>query len=107
MAKTPKAHKPVGEEYLATAKQSSAVHRFPFPPQMVWNALLDGPAWTEWLPITKVTWTSPKPFGPGTQRPVEVGEKVIVESFFAWDEGKRSAFRFERHPLPVSAAVDD
>ena len=46
MARIPKAHKQVGEEYLATAKQASAVHRFPFPPQVVWNALLDGPAWT-------------------------------------------------------------
>ena len=55
MARTPKAHKQVGEEYLATAKQANAVHRFQFPTQMVWNELLDGPAWTEWLSITKVT----------------------------------------------------
>lgn len=107
MAKALKAHKPVGEDYLATAKQSSAVHRFSFPPQMVWNALLDDRAWTEWLPITKVTWTSPKPFGPGTTRTVEVGAQVIEEAFFAWDEGKRMAFRFERSTLPVSAAVED
>lgn len=107
MAKTPKAHTQVSEEYLSTAKQASAVHRFPFPPQMVWNALLDGPAWTEWLPITKVTWTSPKPFGPGTTRTVEVGDQIIEETFFAWDEGKRMAFRFERSTLPVSAAVED
>jgi len=107
MAKQPKQHKDVGEAYLATAKQASAVHSFPFPPQMVWNALLDGPAWTEWLPITKVTWTSPKPFGPGTTRTVEVGAQVIEETFFAWEEGKRMAFRFERSTLPVSAAVED
>lgn len=107
MAKALKAHKPVGEDYLAAAKQSSAVHRFPFPPQMVWNALLDDRAWTEWLPITKVTWTSPKPFGPGTTRTVEVGDQKIEETFFAWDEGKRMAFRFERSTLPVSAAVED
>lgn len=107
MAKALKAHKPVGEDYLAAAKQSSAVHRFPFPPQMVWNALLDDRAWTEWLPITKVTWTSPKPFGAGTTRTVEVGDQKIEETFFAWDEGKRMAFRFERSTLPVSAAVED
>lgn len=107
MPKTLKAHKQVGEEFLATAQQASAVHRFPFPPPMVWNALLDGPAWTEWLAITKVTWTSPKPFGPGTMRTVEVGDQVIEETFFAWEEGKRMAFRFERSTLPVSAAVED
>ena len=107
MAKTPKQHKSVGEDYLATAKQASATHRFPFPAEMVWNALLDGDAWTQWLPITKVTWTSPKPFSSGTTRTVEVGDAVIEETFFAWEEGRRMAFRFERSTLPVSAAVED
>jgi len=107
MTKPLKAHKAVAEDYLATAKQSSVVHRFPFPPGMVWNALLDAQAWTQWLPITKVTWTSPKPFGPGTTRTVEVGPQVIEETFFAWEEGTRMAFRFERSSLPVSAAVED
>lgn len=107
MAKKLKAHKPVGEDYLATAKQGSVVHRFPFPANMVWKALLDGPAWTEWLPITKVTWTSEQPYGPGTTRTVEVGDQVIEETFFIWEEGRRMAFRFERSSLPVSAAVED
>lgn len=107
MAKTLKAHKPVGEEYLATAKQDSAVHRYPFPPEMVWNALLDAETWTLWLPITKVTWTSPKPWGPGTTRTVEIGAQKVEETFFAWEEGRRMAFRFERSTLPVSAAVED
>ena len=107
MAKPLKVHKSVGEEYLATAKQGSAVHRYPFPPQMVWNALLDAETWTLWLPITKVTWTSPKPWGPGTTRTVEIGEQKVEETFFAWEEGRRMAFRFERSTLPVSAAVED
>lgn len=107
MSKPLKAHKSVGEEYLATAKQASAVHRFPFPPEMVWNALLDADAWTHWLPITKVTWTSPKPWGPGTTRTVEIGDQRVEEIFFAWEEGRRMAFRFERSTLPVSAAVED
>jgi hypothetical protein len=107
MAKTLKQHKPVGEEYLAAAKTPGASHAFPFPPEMVWNALLDGPAWTEWLPITKVTWTSPKPFSVGTTRTVEIGAEIVEETFFAWEEGRRMAFRFERSTLPVSAAVED
>ena len=107
MAKPLKQHKPVAEDYLATARQGSVVHRFPFPASMVWNALLDGPAWTEWLAITKVTWTSPQPFGVGTTRTVEIGETAVEETFFAWDEGRRMAFRFERSPLPISAAVED
>lgn len=107
MAKSLKAHKPVGEEYLATAKQDSAVHRYPFPPEMVWNALLDAETWTQWLPITKVIWTSPKPWGPGITRTVEIGDQKVEETFFAWEEGRRMAFRFERSTLPVSAAVED
>ena len=107
MAKTLKDHEPAGEDYLATAKKDSAVHAFPFPPEMVWKALLDAHAWTQWLPITKVTWTSPDPFGPGTTRTVEVGDQTIEETFFAWEDGRRMAFRFERSTLPVSAAVED
>ncbi len=106
MAKAPKQHTAVGEDYLAAAK-GSALHRFPFPASAVWAALLDARAWTEWLPITKVTWTSPQPFGVGTTRTVEVGPQVIEETFFAWEEGSRMAFRFERSTLPVSAAVED
>lgn len=105
MASQPRAHKPVGEDYLAGAKRVS--HAFNLPAKAVWAALLDGDAWTEWLPITKVTWTSPKPFGVGTTRTVEVGAAKIEEEFFAWEEGKRMAFRFAASTLPVSAAIED
>lgn len=107
MAKTLKSHRPVGEDYLATAKQSSAVHAFPFPAETVWDALLDPDAWTVWLPITKVVWTSPQPFGVGTTRTVEIGKEIVEETFFAWEDNHRMAFRFERSSLPISAAVED
>lgn len=101
-----KTHKAVGEDYLAGAT-ARASHVFGVPASAVWAALLDGPAWTEWLPITKVTWTSPQPFGVGTTRTVEVGATRIDEVFFAWEEGRRMAFRFAASALPVSAAVED
>lgn len=108
MAKTPKPHSKVDEAYLAGAKaRPAAVHAFPFPASAVWAALLDARAWTEWLPISKVTWTSPQPFGVGTTRTVEIGEQIVEETFFGWEDGKRMAFRFERSTLPVSAAVED
>jgi hypothetical protein len=108
MAKALKAHTPVDEAFLAGAKaRPAAKHRFPFPASAVWAALLDPVAWSEWLPITKVTWTSPQPFGVGTTRTVEIGPQVVEETFFAWEEGRRMAFRFERSSLPVSAAVED
>jgi len=106
MSKPLRAHKPVGEDYLA--KGATVVrHAFPFPPSAVWAALLDAKAWTEWLPITKVTWTSPQPFKVGTTRTVELGASAVEETFFAWEEGKRMAFRFEKSALPLSAAVED
>lgn len=106
MAKALKAHKQVGEEYLQKGPVKVS-HAFPFPPSAVWAALLDAQAWTQWLPITKVTWTSPQPFGVGTTRTVEIGDQAVEETFFAWEEGARMAFRFEKSSLPLSAAVED
>ena len=109
MAKNVKQHRKVGEDYLRKAKTPGAVHRFPFPPEVVWAALLDGPAWAEWLDgITGVDWTSPKPFGIGTTRTVHLkGGQRVEEFFFAWDEGRRMAFYFDRSTLPIKAAVED
>jgi hypothetical protein len=106
MPKHPRAHQPVAEDYLAGANHM-VTRRFAVPASAVWAALLDPSAWTEWLPITKVTWTSAQPFGVGTTRKVEIGPQVIEEVFFAWDEGRHMAFRFDRSTLPVSAAVED
>ncbi|WP_065383269.1 SRPBCC family protein [Hyphomonas sp. ND6WE1B] len=108
MAKKLKQHKAVGEEYLATVGEKLKVtHAFPFPASAVWAALLDAKAWTEWLAITKVTWTSPEPYAVGTTRTVEIGDMVIDEVFFIWEEGKRMAFYFDKSTLPISAGVED
>lgn len=108
MAKKLKQHKPVGEDYLATVGENLKVrHAFPFPPSAVWAALLDAKAWTEWLAITKVDWTSPEPFGVGTTRTVEIGDMVIDEVFFIWEEGRRMGFYFDKSTLPISAGVED
>ncbi|RYF89823.1 MAG: SRPBCC family protein, partial [Caulobacteraceae bacterium] len=106
MARAKKTHRQVGEDYLAGAKQRVS-HRFDLPASAVWAALLDGKAWTEWLPLTRVVWTSPQPFGVGTTRTVSIGEMDIDEVFFAWEEGRRMAFCFAASALPVSAAVED
>lgn len=99
-------HKSVGEDYLAGA--SVRVSReMAVPPAALWAALLDAKAWTEWLPIKAVTWTSPQPFGVGTTRTVDLGGHEVQEHFFAWEDGARMAFRFDRSTLPVSAGVED
>jgi len=98
--------KDVGEEYLAGATVKVS-HAFSVPASAVWASLLDARAWTEWLPITGVVWTSPQPFGVGTTRTVAINQNQVEEYFFAWDEGSRMAFRFVRSTLPLSAGVED
>ncbi len=108
MAKAPKKHQAANEEYLAGTKgKHEARHVFPFPASAVWASLLDADAWTRWLPITKVTWTSPAPMGVGTTRTVEIGKEIVEEVFFGWEEGRRMAFRFDASTLPIKAAVED
>lgn len=107
MAKKLKAHEAVSDAYLEPALRKPVIRRYPFPASAVWAALLDAKAWSEWLPITRVTWTSPEPFGVGTTRTVETDKEIIKETFFAWEEGRRMAFRFEQSTLPVSAGVED
>ncbi|NEA98882.1 SRPBCC family protein [Streptomyces sp. SID13726] len=66
----------------------------PYPAEETWAALTDdsGPAhWTKG--VKRLTWTSPRPFGPGTTREVELnGGLVLRERFFHWEEGRRKTF---------------
>lgn len=96
----------VGEDYLAGATVKVS-HALAVPPQALWAALCDARAWTQWLPITNLTWTSPQPYGAGTTRTVEIKQHRVEEYFFGWEEGRRMAFRFTRSTLPLSAGVED
>ena len=106
MSKSTKQHQQVSDEYFA-GESISASYAFPFPPSVVWAALLDGPTWTEWLAIDSVDWTSPKPFGVGTTRTIKLGKDVVEEVFFAWENERRMAFRFDKTSLPIKAAAED
>ena len=108
MPKTLKNHEDVGEEFLrSTPSNNRLTHIFPFPREAVWAALIDADAWTVWLPIDKVTWTSPEPLALGATRTVEIGGDRIDEYFFAWDEKQRMAFRFSASTLPIRAFAED
>ena len=100
-------HEQVGQEYLDGARGPTLVHAFPFPAKVVFAALEDGPAWGEWLPGLQVEWTSPKPFKEGTTRTVKAGAHTIEEVFFAWEDGRRFAFRFDRTTMPIGAGVEE
>jgi len=108
MAKRLKQHRQVGDEFIGADRSPPHVRqRLSVPAPLVWAALLDAKAWTQWLPISEVSSTSPAPFGVGTTRTVIAGGQTIEETFYAWEDGHRMAFRFERTSLPVSAAAED
>lgn len=65
-------------------------------PQQVFDVFEDAHSWTVWaMPILKVEWTSPQPYGVGTTRSVYMmGDMVGHEEFVAWERGVRMAFSF-------------
>jgi carbon monoxide dehydrogenase subunit G len=79
-------------------------------PEQIFEVFEDAEAWVVWaLPIQKVEWTSPKPFGVGTTRTVSMtGGMVGDEIFIAWERGRRMAFRFTAASMPgVGAFAED
>ena len=108
MPKRLKKHEAVGADYLEDRGRVQALqHDFDVSATQLWNSLKDADAWTHWLPITKVVWTSPEPFEVGTTRTVEIGEDRIEEVFFTWEEGRRMGFRFDQSTLPIKAFAED
>ncbi|MDT4936742.1 MAG: hypothetical protein QOG80_413 [Pseudonocardiales bacterium] len=87
---------PADESFLDTAP---FVHRYPVdldvPPERVWESLTSDASMSAWrLPVRTLEWTSPRPFGVGTTRTVELsgGALGIREKYFRWDEGRRMSF---------------
>ena len=87
---------PVDESFFDTAPY---VHSYPVdlpvPADQVWAALTSDQSMGAWkLPVKSLTWTTPRPFGVGTEREVILtGSSFgIRERFFRWDEGKRMTF---------------
>jgi hypothetical protein len=88
---------PVGVEFLQqTPNVFVAVEVIRATPEQIFEVFEDAEAWPVWaMPIQKVEWTSPKPFGVGTTRNVHMmGGLVGYEEFVEWERGKRMAFTF-------------
>lgn len=101
---------PLPNDYFATAPVKLDVSvDVRASPGAVFACFRDAAAWPRWAPaITRVTWTTPPPFGVGTTRTVEMrGGMVGEEEFIAWEEGRRMAFRFTRSNVPVEAFGED
>jgi len=88
---------PVGLEFLEQTKNVFRAEEIvKASPETIFEVFEDAHAWTVWaMPIQKVEWTSPKPYGIGTTRSVHMmGDMIGYEEFIAWEPGKRMAFTF-------------
>lgn len=88
---------PVGLEFLEQTKNLFRAEEIvKASPETIFEVFEDAHAWTVWaMPIQKVEWTSPRPYGIGTTRSVHMmGDMIGYEEFIAWEPGKRMAFTF-------------
>jgi carbon monoxide dehydrogenase subunit G len=79
-------------------------------PEQLFEVLADAESWPQWATaITKVTWTSPEPFGAGTTRTVHMrGGIVGDEEFLVWEPHSHMAFRFnEASTGSIAAFAED
>lgn len=87
----------VGVEFVDTApyRFSNSVD-LKITPEQLFEVMADADAWPRWAKvITKVTWTSPTPYGAGTTRTVSMrGGLLATEEFLVWEPYTTIAFRF-------------
>lgn len=87
----------VGVEFLERTKNVFVAEEIVrATPDQIFDVFEDAHSWTVWaMPIQKVEWTSPRPYGKGTTRSVYMmGGLVGHEEFVEWERGKRMAFSF-------------
>ena len=103
-----KQHTTPTADYLDNPANTKVLsYQYPYPPNVIWNALVDADTWGKWVNgIEKVTWTSPEPFQKGTTRTVEGGKNVIEEVFFKWEDNAEMAFYFDRSNLPIKGFAE-
>src|SRR5436309_2723996 len=64
------------------------------PADAVWTDLTSDETLSWCRMLAGVTWTSPRPFGPGTTRLVRApgGMLALREIYFRWEDGRRKSF---------------
>jgi carbon monoxide dehydrogenase subunit G len=91
------------DTFLATASRRYVhVIDLTAPPRRVWKALCADDALVSWSPmITRVEWTSPRPFGVDTTRVVTLGGVVrLAERFYRWNVNERMTFTVDAASIP-------
>ena len=98
------ATRPADEAFLDSAplrlSETFAIAR---PASGVWAQMTADDA-LHWCRILGgVTWTTPRPFGVGTERSVKVlgGAAVFRERFFRWEDGRRHSFMVTATSVPA------
>jgi hypothetical protein len=78
-------------------------------PQEIFDFFEKGESWINWISfISKVEWTSSKPFRSGTTRTVTLNSIKVDEVFIVWNTGKRLSFYFAETSIPfVNALLED
>lgn len=78
-------------------------------PAQIFALFEDADAWPKWYKgMDKVEWTSPKPYGVGTTRTVQLGPLKVYEYFFRWQDNARFSFYFTGTNIPfVKALAED
>jgi len=66
-------------------------------PETVFSIFSDGEQWPKWFSgMRKVEWAVGREKTVGVTRQVSFSDFVLDEYFFAWEEGRRFSFRFDR-----------
>lgn len=95
---------PVDESFFDTARgRYVGVIDAAVPAAQVWADLTRDDTLLWCRATSRVTWTSPRPFGVGTTRTVRLplGLLAVDERYFRWEEGRRKSFCVERASLPL------
>jgi hypothetical protein len=95
---------PCDEQFLDTAPtRYAAVMEVPLPADRVWADLVSDETLRWCRAISRVTWTSSRPFGVGTTRNVRLplGALVLDERYFRWEDGRRKSFCTVNASLPL------
>jgi uncharacterized protein YndB with AHSA1/START domain len=79
------------------------------PPERVFEVIATGESQSTWFQdFVGIRWTTPPPYGVGSERDVELKLLTVSEHFLAWEPGKRLAFTIRSMTLPiVDAMVED
>jgi hypothetical protein len=72
------------------------------PPDKTWAALTADDTLVSWSPlVTRLHWTTPRPFGVGTTREVTILRLITArERYYRWEQGRRKTFTAVQVTVP-------